>query len=129
MSTVGAGTVGIGAVGVVGVAAVGAGVLIAKGVMWCGDKIEENYQQTCKEWTNLVESARAENLANVQEMSTMLTSQLEYLSASTYEAAADSPPASIDQQALFATIARARVVIDDAQRATQQVESERKLLA
>ncbi len=139
MSTVGSGAVGIGVVGVaaapllavavVGVAAVGTGVLIAKGVMWCGDKIEENYQQTCKEWTNLIESARAENLANVRGMSTQLTSQLEYLSASAYEAADDSMPATIDQQALFATIARARVVIDDAQRAAQQVDSERNLLA
>jgi hypothetical protein len=139
MSTAGAGTVGVGAVAVVaapllaaavvGAAAVGTGVLIAKGVMWCGDKIEENYQQTCKEWTNLVESARAENLANVREMSTQLTSQLEYLSASAYEAADNSMPATIDQQALFATIARARVVIDDAQRAAQQGESERNLLA
>jgi hypothetical protein len=145
MSTVGAGVAvtGAGAAGgvviipllavaAVGVAAIGTGVLIAKGVMWCGDKMEENYQSACQQWANLAEVARAENLANVEQMSTQLTSRLEHLSASAYEfvdTTSQGSINSIDQQALFATIARTRVAINDAQLVAQQDDTERELFS
>ena len=55
MSSAGAGSVaavaGLGVAGaalVVGGVVVGTSILIGKGVMWCGEKLEENYQNSCK---------------------------------------------------------------------------------
>src|SRR5258707_869708 len=71
-----------GVVVLAGVAVVGTAILIGKGLVWCGQKLEENYQNACNEYTNLVDRARAENMQNVQEMGNYLANQLDCLAAS-----------------------------------------------
>ncbi|HET8846894.1 MAG TPA: hypothetical protein VFN35_35855 [Ktedonobacteraceae bacterium] len=78
MSSAGVGTVAaVGALGIVaaGALVVGAGVLIGQGVVWCGQKLEENYQNACKDWTNLANRARTESMQNVQEMQSYMADQ------------------------------------------------------
>ncbi|GLV54406.1 hypothetical protein KDH_12530 [Dictyobacter sp. S3.2.2.5] len=57
-------------VAMAGLAVVGAGVLCARGVMWCGRKLDENYQHNCHEWSTLVARAQAENLSRATTMAT-----------------------------------------------------------
>lgn len=129
MSTVGVGSVAMGAAGV-GVAAgalvVGAGILVARGIMWCGQKLEENYQQACQEWTGAFESARQENLARVEVLSPYLVAQVDRLSAEAYLAGKPLSPQAgpvIQDQALQEAIARARQALEQAQ-STQMTRAE-----
>jgi hypothetical protein len=129
MSTVGVGAVAMGAAGV-GVAAgalvVGAGILVARGIMWCGQKMEENYQHACQEWTGAFEAARQENLARVELLSPYLVAQVDRLSSSAYLSrtpqGAQAAPALPDH-ALQEAIAEARRALEQAQ-GTRQKQTE-----
>ncbi len=146
MSTLGAGQVAIGAgagqvaigagagvaaIGMLaGAAVIGTGILIVKGVMWCGQKMEENYVQTCKQWTELENNASAENRANVQEVSSYLTSQLNYISASEFASRDQVTSGTVDQKALDQAIARARAtLVDNSLIAQNKATTERNMLA
>lgn len=142
MSTEGAATVAMavpaagtgvaigGIVLVAGAAIVGAGILVARGVVWCGEKIEEHYQQTCRQWTELTEAMRAESRADVQEMSPYLVTQLQYLSANAYlQDEVAQPRSSANQQELAEMLAHTRAAFDDARQvAAQKNDSEKQLL-
>ncbi|HTK12129.1 MAG TPA: hypothetical protein VL485_33465 [Ktedonobacteraceae bacterium] len=134
MSTVGAGTVAVGAGGLAAMAVVGvvagAGIVIAKGIMWCGEKIDENYQQACKEWTDLANASRAQSRANVEDVSTYLNSQLEFLSVSEFATAPQNTRASVSQQELDRAISLAKAALTDSNQIQgNKAETERKLQA
>lgn len=68
MSTQGAGVaslVGVLAAGAA-VVVIGAGVLCVNGVMWCGEKLEEHYQQALREWAELRQRAYDEQRRKVE---------------------------------------------------------------
>lgn len=123
----------VGGVAVVAVGAVvGAGVLIGRGLVWCGKKLEENYQHACQEQTNLVERARAENMANVQEMGNYLADQLDCMSTSAYLTVNLATPQSSgaeEPKRIAEAIARTRKAITGATVVQQRGTTEQELLA
>lgn len=131
MSTAGAGSVAaVGAVGVgvvagaallAGAAVIGTGILIGRGLVWCGQKLEENYQNACKEWTNVNNRAYEENMRNVQDMSNYLADQLDCMAASSYLTVDSSAPqtSAFDMTALNKTLSDTQSALDDAQKLMQ----------
>jgi hypothetical protein len=116
------------AVAALGVA-VGAGILIGRGLMWCGEKLEENYQHACQEWTNVAERAHMENMQNIQEMTDYMVDQLD-LTATVYSTV-NPITASVnayDANALHEALARTRQAFDDAQTFTQGKDTSRQAL-
>lgn len=120
MSTAGAGSVAAAGLGLVagaalitGVAVVGTGILIGKGLVWCGEKLEENYQNSCKAWTNLEEQRRAENMQNVSAMHEYMADQFDFLAFSSVSAASPQPDV-IDTKAMDEAFARVQLALDDA---------------
>lgn len=133
MSTAGAGSVAavVGVVGgaalLAGAAVVGAGILIGKGVVWCGQKIDENYQNACKEFTNLAERARAENMQNITAMNGYMADQFDYLAFSSVTL--DNPqPAVIDTKAMDEAFARVQQALNDANTLVQNRDDTRRKL-
>ncbi len=138
MSTEGAGAVVIGAaiaapVALAAFAAVGAGILVAQGVMWCGKKMEENYNNACKEWTTLYEAAQAKSRANVEDVPTLLAGQAERMAA--YSANLSLSPVSTEssnaaaQKVLVDSMAKVRRALENPQDALQvKAATERELL-
>jgi len=143
MSTAGGGElvaapIGLAALAVGGIAiaavglTVGAGVLIGRGIVWCGKKLEENYQHSCQEWTSLAERTRAENMANVQEMGNYLADQLDCISTSAYLNVNHAAPQSSEAEEskrIAEAIARTRKAITGAPVAQQRETTEQELLA
>ncbi len=50
-----------------GVLVAGTGILVAQGIMWCYEKLEENYRSACQSYTNLAEAASQETFARQQD--------------------------------------------------------------
>ena len=110
---------------------IGGGILIGRGLMWCGEKMEQNYQNACQEWTYLKDAAHAESRANVQEMSMYLTTQLDRLTADAFLATnvAASQPVVIEPQELRDALARARnAVANGGVLAQNKADAEKALL-
>jgi hypothetical protein len=137
MSTAGAGSVaavagvGFGVVAgaalLAGTVVVGTGILIGKGLVWCGEKLEENYQNSCKEWTNLAERARAENMQNITDMKEYLVDRFDYLAFSSVSP--DNPqPGVIDTKAMDEAFAHVQQALDDAHTLTQSRDDTRQKL-
>jgi hypothetical protein len=138
MSTEGAGAVVIGAaiaapIALAAFVAVGAGILVAQGVMWCGKKMEENYNNACKEWTDLYEAAQAKSRANVDDIPMLLAGQAERIAA--YSASLSLNPATVEssdtvaQKALVDSMAKVRRALENTQDTLQvQADTERELL-
>jgi adenosyl cobinamide kinase/adenosyl cobinamide phosphate guanylyltransferase len=114
-------------------AAAGATILVARGLIWCGQNLEENYQNACKVWTNLAESARAENMRDVREMGNYLAEQIDYLAAGTGFAADDETrfiAAEQQRQQLDEAFARTRQILANTQQLAQQrTDARRSLLS
>src|SRR5712692_9853169 len=138
MSTEGAGAVVIGAavaapIALAAFAAVGAGILVAQGVMWCGKKMEENYNNACKEWTALHEAAQAKSRANVEDVPMLLAGQAERIAA--YSANLSLSPVAVEssdtaaQRVLVDSMAKVRRALESTQDALQvKADTERELL-
>lgn len=107
-AAVSATTAAIGTIAIGALAAAGAGVLIAHGLMWCGEQMEANYQQACNRWSAFENQAEAESRANVQETSNYVTSQIEFLSASEFASSEDADDPSVSPQQLAKVVAAAR---------------------
>lgn len=113
------------------IAAVGATILAVRGVMWCGRKLEENYQHACQAWTDLRERARTEQLGNVEQMGEYLAEQL-YLTTGAFVAddQARLAAAATQKQQLEEAFAHTRRMLADArQQAQPQAHSGRSKLA
>jgi hypothetical protein len=112
-----------------GVVIVGAGILIGRGLMWCGEKLEENYQNACKEWTNLADRARAENMQDIQAMTEYVADQLD-LTATMFSTInpVTQQANTFDANAMREAFARTRQAFDDAQKLTQGKDTTRLLL-
>jgi len=112
-----------------GVTIVGAGILIGRGLMWCGEKLEENYQNACRKWTSVADRARAENMQNIQEMTEYMVDQLD-LTANVFSTVnpVTQPANAYDANALREALARTRQAFDDAQKLTQGKDTTRQLL-
>ncbi len=96
-----------------GAMAVGAGIVIAEGLMWCGEKMQANYQQACQEWTAFENQARTASRADVEQVNTYLVSQLEFLSIDEFAHPDHDGATAVNQQALEQAIARARNILAD----------------
>lgn len=130
MSTGGGGEVAaLGLVALPVVAIVGAGILIGRGLMWCGEKLEENYQNACREWTSVADRARAENMQNIQEMTEYMVDQLD-LTATVFSTVnpVTSQANAYDANALREALARTRQAFDNAQKFAQSRDTTRQLL-
>lgn len=136
MSTEGAGVVvlPLAAVALVGLAAAELVVLGVRGVMWCGKKMEENYERACKAWEAQYEAARAASRANVSSVPLLLAGELERAAASRAsltlaETAHTVPTNSAEREGMQATLARLRSLLDTPQKTTQvQETNERETL-
>lgn len=116
--------VGVGAIALGGMVVVGGAILIGRGLVWCGQKLEENYQNACQDWTNQVDRARAENMRNVQEMGGYLADQLDCLAVSTALTTTSGGGSQAgmlaeQEQQLQAAFARTQQILADGQRLTQ----------
>src|SRR6266446_9763245 len=138
MPCVASGVIAVAAAGpaVAAAAAVGAGVLVVGGVMWMGEKIQENYTDACNRWTDLNEKARKENLAMVSNLPDLLAMQLEQAAANSVNlvlAPTISPSSSsqVDvksEREVAAALAEARAVIESGQNiADLRTQNERAL--
>lgn len=116
--------------------AVDVGVLVVQGVMWCGEKIQENYVDACNRWTEQTENARRENLSKVSDLPDFISLQLERAAASSANlvlnaSASTSPPLSLDdgtEREIAAALAQARNVLDTGQDVVRiRAENEREL--
>ncbi|HEU5382457.1 MAG TPA: hypothetical protein VFV38_44160 [Ktedonobacteraceae bacterium] len=113
------------------VAAAGITILIGRGLIWCGEKLEENYRNACQEWTGLADRVRAENMQNVQEMSSYLTDQMEYLATSaalTFSEISKSGELEEQKRQLNEAFARAQQALASAQQLTQSRAETRQTL-
>lgn len=129
--------VAAGGIALVGVAAVvGTGMLIAKGVMWCGKKMEENVEKARNEWMSLSQAAYAENRANVRDMPAFIADQAERIAAASAHLTLNAAPvptavvSSDTQNRLDSMLARVRTALESSQDTVQvKTETERELLS
>jgi hypothetical protein len=101
--------------------------------MWCGEKLEENYQNSCKAWTNLVDRARAENMQHVTDMGEYLADELDYLSFSASNVSSSTTdvqqqPGFFDTKAMDEAFGRVKQALDDAQTLTRSRNDTRQML-
>ena len=140
MSSYGTASVGVVVVGVPVLLVAGTGVLVVRGVMWCGQKIEENYQAACQEWSKQQADFIAESRMNTETINSCVqlyvaqASTASYLAqqAAIYNGTANThlPPGgpSASQQELHNILAQARTMLMDASRTAEiQPDIERAL--
>ncbi len=142
MSTEGTGAVvgvavaGVAVAGVViaGAAVVGAGILVGRGIMWCRDRLVENYENACHEWTAFYEENRRKSLANQEAMPDLVAHQLQRYAAASVNLRVESDstsgqlPAAM-QSELEGAVTRALLAVEDTKAAMRmRVESEQELL-
>jgi hypothetical protein len=50
------------------IATAGVGIMAVQGVMWCGDKLQDHYEDACHRWTQLMDAAWAEHLSQAEAL-------------------------------------------------------------
>ena len=91
--------------------ALGAGVLVAQGLVWYGQKLQENYENACREWTELHEAAWAEQRSRVSDMADAIEAARRRTAtpaANLTPSGADSPPPGAPDPRLASLLERAR---------------------
>lgn len=144
MSTQGAGAVVLGpgiVLLVAGGVVVGTGILVGKGIMWCHDKLEENYHNACQSYTALKQEAEAEALAHAQDRQEALQAYIERyaapdaltLASASADAATDAATDAMAQvdPAVARALEESRAALASTQRPQldYQAEQERRQLA
>jgi hypothetical protein len=122
----------------VGGALVGAGILIAQGIMWCGQKMEENVQRAEQEWRAQQQAAYAASRANIEDIPGFIAGQAERIAAVGSSLALDLPSAALSapgsnpemQAHIHSALAQVRTALADAHSVAHlQRETERETLA
>lgn len=136
MSTEGTGAVvglAVAGVAVVGVAVVGAGILVGQGIMWCRDRLVENYENACQEWTAYYEENRRKNLAKEEAIPDLVARQLQRYAATSANLRVETDSSSVQlplpQSEVDTAVKRALLAVEDTRAAMRiRDESEQELL-
>ncbi len=113
---------------------VGTGILVGKGIMWCHDKLEENYRSACQSYTTLKEQAEAEVRGTTADRQMRLAAYIERNAALAMDDVDDAnaiPGAGVMDPAVTRALQEAREALAAAQQPTldYQTEVERRQLA
>src|SRR5579885_883892 len=121
-----------------GVLVAGTGILVAQGIMWCYEKLEENYRSACQSYANLAEAASQEAFVRQQDRYPLLVAavnqfttapHLRAASGAAQSAQATATPDPRLQEEANAALARAQTALRSSADAQQvREEAERAIL-